>query len=112
MRPGVGSVPQQRAVGRIRPNVGREPQRNGECARQRQRRDDATGPDAEAREHAEGFAHTPRESDALMPPDQTWLRRALAAKRDGAELDAGLWRRIIEGYVAGEIDDAPVAALA
>jgi pyrimidine-nucleoside phosphorylase len=44
--------------------------------------------------------------------DHPWLRLALAAKRDGAALDAGVWRRIIEGYVAGEIDDAPVAALA
>jgi pyrimidine-nucleoside phosphorylase len=47
-----------------------------------------------------------------MATDFPWLRRALAAKRDGAELDAGVWRRIVEGYVAGEIDDAPVAALA
>jgi pyrimidine-nucleoside phosphorylase len=47
-----------------------------------------------------------------MPPDQSWLRLALAAKRDGAELEAEVWRRIVERYVAGEIDDAPVAALA
>ncbi|HEX3469426.1 MAG TPA: thymidine phosphorylase [Candidatus Elarobacter sp.] len=44
--------------------------------------------------------------------DDGWLRRALAAKRDGASLDGGTWRRIVEGYVAGTIDDAPVAALA
>lgn len=44
--------------------------------------------------------------------DDGWLRRALAAKRDGGELDDETWRRIVDGYVAGEIDDAPVAALA
>jgi pyrimidine-nucleoside phosphorylase len=44
--------------------------------------------------------------------DDGWLRRALAAKRDGGALDNETWRRIIAGYVAGEIDDAPVAALA
>ncbi|BDE07686.1 pyrimidine-nucleoside phosphorylase [Vulcanimicrobium alpinum] len=41
-----------------------------------------------------------------------WLRRALAAKRDGEILDDATWRRIVEGYVAGTIDDAPIAALA
>ncbi len=46
------------------------------------------------------------------PMDDGWLRRALAAKRDGEELDEATWTRIVEGYVAGEIDDAPVAALA
>ncbi|HZO93426.1 MAG TPA: thymidine phosphorylase [Candidatus Baltobacteraceae bacterium] len=40
-----------------------------------------------------------------------WLRRALEAKRDGDELPSGVWERIVEGYVAGSIDDAPVAAL-
>ncbi len=44
--------------------------------------------------------------------DDGWLRRALAAKRDGESLDGATWRRIIEGYVDGTIDDAPVAALA
>lgn len=44
--------------------------------------------------------------------DEGWLRRALAAKRDGNELDDETWRRIVDGYVRGEIDDAPVAALA
>lgn len=44
--------------------------------------------------------------------DDGWLRRALAAKRDGSSLDGATWRRIVEGYVAGTIDDAPVAALA
>jgi pyrimidine-nucleoside phosphorylase len=40
-----------------------------------------------------------------------WLRRALAAKRDGASLDGATWARIVEGYTAGTIDEAPVAAL-
>jgi len=44
--------------------------------------------------------------------DDGWLRRALGAKRDGESLDEATWHRIIAGYVAGEIDDAPVAALA
>jgi pyrimidine-nucleoside phosphorylase len=44
--------------------------------------------------------------------DDGWLRRALAAKRDGESLDGAVWHRIIDGYVAGTIDDAPVAALA
>ena len=105
-------MPEQRAVSRVGPHVGREQQRNGERAPQRERCDDETGRHAEASEHAEGFAATPRESDALMPHDYPWLRRALAAKRDGAALDADVWRRIVAGYVAGEIDDAPVAALA
>jgi len=41
-----------------------------------------------------------------------WLRRALAEKRDGGVLDDATWHRIIAGYAGGEIDDAPVAALA
>ncbi len=44
--------------------------------------------------------------------DDGWLRRALAAKRDGESLDGATWHRIIEGYAGGAIDDAPVAALA
>jgi pyrimidine-nucleoside phosphorylase len=44
--------------------------------------------------------------------DDGWLRRALAAKRDGAALDGDTWERIVGGYVDGSIDDAPVAALA
>jgi pyrimidine-nucleoside phosphorylase len=44
--------------------------------------------------------------------DQSWLRRALAEKRDGAALDGATWARIVAGYVSGAIDDAPVAALA
>jgi pyrimidine-nucleoside phosphorylase len=45
-------------------------------------------------------------------PDQGWLRRAIETKRDGAPLAPAVWRRIVAGYVAGTIDDAPVAALA
>lgn len=44
--------------------------------------------------------------------DEGWLRRALAAKRDGESLDDATWQRIVSGYVDGSIDDAPVAALA
>lgn len=44
--------------------------------------------------------------------DQSWLRRAIETKRDGAAVAPAIWRRIIAAYVAGAIDDAPVAALA
>jgi pyrimidine-nucleoside phosphorylase len=44
--------------------------------------------------------------------NQGWLRRAIETKRDGAPVEPAVWRRIIAGYVAGTIDDAPVAALA
>jgi len=44
--------------------------------------------------------------------DHGWLRRALAAKRDGESLDDATWERIAGGYARGEIDDAPIAALA
>jgi pyrimidine-nucleoside phosphorylase len=44
--------------------------------------------------------------------DDGWLRRALSSKREGAALDDATWARIIDGYVSGAIDDAPVAALA
>jgi len=44
--------------------------------------------------------------------DDGWLRRALAAKRDGEALDDATWARIVDGYARDEIDDAPVAALA
>jgi len=44
--------------------------------------------------------------------DDGWLRRALETKRDGDPLDAGTWHRIIAGYVAGTVDEAPMAALA
>jgi pyrimidine-nucleoside phosphorylase len=41
-----------------------------------------------------------------------WLRRALETKRDGGPLEEATWCRIVEGYVDGSVDDAPVAALA
>jgi len=44
--------------------------------------------------------------------DQAWMRRAIEAKRDGAGVEPAVWQRIIAGYVAGAIDDAPLAALA
>jgi pyrimidine-nucleoside phosphorylase len=43
---------------------------------------------------------------------QAWLRRAIETKRDGGSLAPAMWRRIIAGYMAGTIDEAPVAALA
>jgi len=43
--------------------------------------------------------------------DTGWLRRALEAKRDGGDVPAELWERIVGGYASGAIDDAPVAAL-
>jgi len=44
--------------------------------------------------------------------EQGWLRRAIESKRDGGNVDAPLWGRIVAGYVDGTIDAAPVAALA
>ncbi len=44
--------------------------------------------------------------------DEGWLRRAIETKRDGQPIEPGVWARIIAAYVAGEIDEAPVAALA
>ena len=44
--------------------------------------------------------------------DLSWLRRAIAEKRDGGALDDATWERIAGEYACGEIDDAPVAALA
>ena len=44
--------------------------------------------------------------------DLGWLRRALAAKRDGGALDDATWAKIVEGFTTGEIGEAPVAALA
>jgi pyrimidine-nucleoside phosphorylase len=41
----------------------------------------------------------------------SWVRQALGAKRDGAELAPAVWARLVDGYVAGTIDEAPVAAL-
>jgi pyrimidine-nucleoside phosphorylase len=44
--------------------------------------------------------------------DQGWLRRAIEIKRDGGSVEPAVWQRIIAAYVAGTIDDAPLAALA
>lgn len=44
--------------------------------------------------------------------DDGWLRRALETKRDGGNLDALTWARIVDGYVDGSVDEAAVAALA
>ena len=43
--------------------------------------------------------------------EEGWLRRAIEAKRDGGTIDPAVWRRIVADYVAGRIDDAPVAAV-
>jgi pyrimidine-nucleoside phosphorylase len=42
---------------------------------------------------------------------EAWVRRALDAKRTGETLDAVTWTRLIDGYVGGTIDEAPIAAL-
>jgi pyrimidine-nucleoside phosphorylase len=42
---------------------------------------------------------------------EPWLRRAIETKRDGGNLDAATWRRIVEDGVAGRIDEAPLGAL-
>ena len=39
------------------------------------------------------------------------MRRAIARKRDGAALDAATYESVVAATLAGEIDDAPVAAL-
>ncbi|GAC1549278.1 MAG: thymidine phosphorylase [Candidatus Velthaea sp.] len=44
--------------------------------------------------------------------DQGWLRRAIERKRDGGTIERPQWAQLIRAYTAGEIDDAPVAALA
>jgi pyrimidine-nucleoside phosphorylase len=43
--------------------------------------------------------------------DEVQLGRAIGRKRDGEPLDASTWESIVAGYVRGELDDAPVAAL-
>ena len=40
-----------------------------------------------------------------------WVRQALDTKRDGGSLPAATWERLVGGYVAGTIDEAPIAAL-
>jgi pyrimidine-nucleoside phosphorylase len=42
---------------------------------------------------------------------ESWVRNALDMKRDGAALPAATWERLIDGYVAGTIAEAPIAAL-
>ena len=39
------------------------------------------------------------------------MRRAIARKRDGDELDAATWRGVVRAFLTGVIDDAQVAAL-
>jgi pyrimidine-nucleoside phosphorylase len=43
--------------------------------------------------------------------DEVKLGRAIVRKRDGEPLDASTWESIVAGYVRGELDDAPIAAL-
>jgi pyrimidine-nucleoside phosphorylase len=43
--------------------------------------------------------------------DDTRMRRAIEAKRDGGELEAGVWEALIAGYLAGDVDDAQMAAM-
>jgi pyrimidine-nucleoside phosphorylase len=51
--------------------------------------------------------------DGAKPSDMTesWVRQALDLKRSGAEVPWPTWERLIDGYVAGTIDEAPIAAL-
>jgi pyrimidine-nucleoside phosphorylase len=42
---------------------------------------------------------------------ESWVRQALDAKRSGSALSVETWERLIDGYVAGSIDEAPIAAL-
>lgn len=42
---------------------------------------------------------------------ESWVRRALDLKRTGEAVPASTWERLIDGYVAGTIDEAPIAAL-
>jgi pyrimidine-nucleoside phosphorylase len=41
----------------------------------------------------------------------SWVRQALDAKREGEALPAATWDRLIDGYVAGTVDDVAIAAL-
>ena len=40
-----------------------------------------------------------------------WVRNALDTKRTGSPIDGATWTRLIDGYVAGTIVEAPIAAL-
>jgi thymidine phosphorylase len=42
---------------------------------------------------------------------ESWVRQALDVKRTGGVLPASTWEQLIDGYVAGTIDEAPIAAL-
>jgi pyrimidine-nucleoside phosphorylase len=42
---------------------------------------------------------------------ESWVRQALDTKRTGGVVPASTWERLIDGYVAGTIDEAPIAAL-
>jgi pyrimidine-nucleoside phosphorylase len=42
---------------------------------------------------------------------ESWVRQALDIKRAGGVLPASTWERLIDGYVGGTIDEAPIAAL-
>ena len=42
---------------------------------------------------------------------ESWVRQALDSKRTGGVIPAATWERLIAGYVAGTIDEAPIAAL-
>ncbi len=43
--------------------------------------------------------------------DEAAMRRAIEAKRDGAELGADTWEGIVAGYLRGTIDDAQMSAM-
>jgi pyrimidine-nucleoside phosphorylase len=42
---------------------------------------------------------------------ESWVRQALDIKRTGGVVPSSTWERLIDGYVAGTIDEAPIAAL-
>jgi pyrimidine-nucleoside phosphorylase len=42
---------------------------------------------------------------------ESWVRQALDIKRNGGAVPASTWERLIEGYVAGTVGEAPIAAL-
>jgi pyrimidine-nucleoside phosphorylase len=42
---------------------------------------------------------------------EAWVRHALDIKRAGGAIDGPTWTRLVDGYVAGTIDEAPIAAL-
>src|ERR1700729_3834123 len=45
------------------------------------------------------------------PVTEAQMRRAIARKRDGEQLEATVWMAIVAGYVTGDIEDAQLAAL-